>query len=135
MENCLFSSVILVYLLTTHLALKPSSFQRELVGYQKVVYEKIKQERLTLFSVGIMFGAIVAVLVNSMYTNKYPRCTIFAITYIFAVFFYTVSPKSTYMIYHLDNEQIRVWKNVYKRMKTVNAMFFTLALTTLVIRM
>lgn len=134
MENCTFSFVLVVYLLVTISACKPSKKMLELTSTQKEIYQTVKEERLMLFSVGMVSGALVSKYVVSVLKLPYPKCTIFALTYMFAVLFYTVVPKSTYMVYHLNHDQQREWMTIYNKMKVTNALFFTLAVVSLIIR-
>ena len=134
MENCTFSFVVLVYLLVTMLACKPSKKMLDLTPIQQEIYDTIKQERLMLFSIGMLCGALVSTYFVTVLKLPYPKCTIFALTYLFAVLFYTVVPKSTYMVYHLNGDQQKEWMHVYNKMKITNALFFTLAVVSLIIR-
>ena len=134
MENCTFSFVLVVYLLVTMFACKPSPKMLELTPMQQEIYDTVKQVRLMLFSIGIISGALVSKYFVAVLKVPYPKCTIFALTYMFAVLFYTVAPKSTYMVYHLTEDQQREWMTIYNKMKVTNALFFTLAVVSLIIR-
>lgn len=132
--SCTFTAVILVYLLVTVTALKPRDFEASLDDHQAIVYDKIKQERLTIFSIGIVSGAILSLLYVRKSPVTYTNCTIFSLTYMFATAFYMVVPKSTYMLTHLHMNQLENYLLVYNRMKIVNSFFFSLAVTSLILK-
>lgn len=134
MENCTFSFVLLVYLLVTMFACKPSKKMLNLTPIQNEVYDTVKQERMMLFSIGMISGGLISKYFVSSLKVPYPKCTIFALTYMFAALFYTVVPKSTYMVYHLKEDQQKEWMLIYDKMKITNALFFTLAVVSLIIR-
>lgn len=135
MQNCNFSVIILVYLLVIALACKPSKSMMNLTPQQVKIYEMVKSERLALFSVGIFSGAVISSLFVMNLNVLYPKCTIFSLTYLFASLVYTVIPKTTYMMYHLkDDEQKKKWMYIYDKMKITNSLFFTLAVVSLIIK-
>ena len=133
MENCTFSSIVIVYLLVT-IAVSKSHKTVNLSPIQKEIYESIKQERMVLFTVGLVSGALVSKYIVNVLKSPYPKCTIFALSYMWSVLFYSVAPKSTYMTYHLTPEQQKDWMIIYQRMKVLNALFFTLAVVSLILR-
>lgn len=115
------------------MAMKPT-FGNTLSTEKQLVYMNIKQERLALFSVGVASGTIIGHLVVKHFNIRYSKCTVFALAYMFATAFYLIVPKHDYMIYHLSKDQIKDWMVVYNRMKTANAIFFTLAVVSLIVR-
>ena len=106
----------------------------DLTPIQQEIYDTIKQERLMLFSIGMISGALLSKYFVAVLKIPYPKCTIFALTYMCAVLFYTVVPKSTYMMYHLNGDQQREWMYISNKMKITNALFFTLAVVSLIIK-
>ena len=93
-------------------------------GEAAEAYEKISKERGTLYIVGISIGLVVASLFTSTYgskiSNRFHRMTTFvAITLFIGVFFYSLYPKSDYMLNHIKNDkEAKAWMEVYKTMKT-----------------
>lgn len=93
-------------------------------GEAAEAYEKISKERGTLYIVGIAIGLVVAYIVVSTYgskiSNRFHRMTTFvAITLFVGVFFYSLYPKSDYMLNHIKNDkEAKAWMEVYKTMKT-----------------
>lgn len=92
-------------------------------GDAAVAYEKISKERVTLYTVGLLIGLAIAYLVVNTYagrvSNRFHRATTFtAITLFTGVSFYTMYPKSDYMLNHIKNEkEAKAWMEVYKTMK------------------
>ena len=92
-------------------------------GEAAEAYEKISRERVTLYTVGLLLGLLVAYLIVYVYSgriaNRFHRMTTFVAIMLFTgVSFYTVYPKSDYMMNHIKTEQeAKAWMHVYKTMK------------------
>lgn len=92
---------------------------------QREKYSKIKEERRNIFLTGYGVGFILSlvVLFYKMYQNKTLNkwiviCLTGSITFLTSYFFYILSPKTDYMILHLEtDEQKKEWLNVYKQMQ------------------
>ena len=87
---------------------------------QQKIHDTIAKERLNIYIQGFVLGLILALIyLKSVKNLKQPIYCIFVaivlgVTYIH----YTVMPKSTYMLDHIDNaEQARAWLQIYKHMK------------------
>lgn len=85
-------------------------------------YEKIAKERASIYITGLMIGVVLA-LVALYYTrpiNMFHRVMMsLAIVMGTSVAYYTMMPKSDYMLRHLSSEkENRAWLEVYKSMKT-----------------
>ena len=85
-------------------------------------YENIVKERRDLYLTGYLLGfaiALIALLVIPKSFGRYSQvCFVIAVSYIIMYFFYTLSPKSDYMILHLnDLNQRQKWLNIYKTMQ------------------
>lgn len=87
---------------------------------QQKIHDTIAKERLNIYIQGFVLGLILALIyLKSIKNHKQPIYCIFVaivlgVTYIH----YTVMPKSTYMLDHIDNaEQARAWLQIYKHMK------------------
>jgi hypothetical protein len=86
------------------------------------IYEKIITERRNHYILGLIIGIILSfiVLYNVRISNYFTRITLFfTITLGTAVVFYTIMPKSDYMLNHLKtSEENKKWLEVYRFMKT-----------------
>ncbi len=87
---------------------------------QQKIYRNITQERMNLYLQGFVLGTIVAIIyLKVIATNDQPvYCIFVALVLGIAYIHYTVMPKSTYMLNHIDNaEQAKAWLEIYKIMK------------------
>jgi hypothetical protein len=95
---------------------------KQVLSPQLVVkYEEIISERRDQYIHGLILGIIVSFIFMYSYkiNNRYFKITAFlAITLTVAVFYYTLMPKSDYMLNHLKTEEEnKVWLGIYKTMK------------------
>jgi uncharacterized membrane protein YkgB len=83
-------------------------------------YEGIIKERRDIYLKGYGLGLIIAFLSLLMFKNSAGNkiCFIGGITLIVNYFYYMLSPKSDYMILHLNKEnQRKAWLNINKTMQ------------------
>ena len=91
---------------------------------QLSIYKKIVQERLTISIYGYIIGLILSliiIIVNYKYykiNKKIIICLVGSITFIVHYFYYTLTPKSDWMLLHIEKEQNKDWLNMYNTMKT-----------------
>ena len=87
-------------------------------------YEKIVAERRNLYYQGYVLGFILSILVilgNKYYLNRKIGkwsmvCTIVSISFLTNYFYYTLSPKSDWMLNHIaDGNQAKAWLYVYRK--------------------
>jgi uncharacterized protein YacL len=85
------------------------------------VYEKIIIERRNHYVIGLVLGIALSFLVVNLVkiNNRFHKMSLFlAITFMTGMGFYSVMPKSDYMLNHLKTEeQNKAWLEVYKTMK------------------
>ena len=128
--SCLLSFVFIVAMIYfTHVKTSQdvySKFIHTLDEKQKKVYESIVQERAFIYYFGYVIGFLLSLLF--IYYNLYVAkrkmdnyvliCTIISISFITSYFYYTLTPKTKYMLNYLtEREQIDEWLNIYKNMK------------------
>ncbi len=86
-------------------------------------YKRINNERFSLYFQGLIIGFIIVVLVNFLYgeniSNPYHKTTLFLLIILgFSLFYYLLSPKSDYMLNHINSEkENKAWLDVYLTMK------------------
>ena len=101
--------------------------------YQKILstplrerYNKIVQERMMISVRGYVLGLILAVLIIWYNTTiKHMKmgnislvCTVVATAFLTNYFYYMISPKSDWMLNHIDNQQlVKAWLAMYKEMQ------------------
>lgn len=100
------------------------AFMDSLDTKQQLKYESIIEERKKIYIQGYIIGLIVSMIVvglnysSEMLSRSSLVCTIVMITSVVNYFYYTMAPKSDYMLLHLKNpEQNKRWLDIYKTMK------------------
>ena len=124
-NTCLIGSGFLGSSILTMLASKKSKnfveFNNVLTPQQRETYKKITQERMNIYIQGLVIGSVLAVLMSQMVKlDKNKKVCLFVVIALgFNYAYYTLYPKSTYMLQHLTSkEQNQAWLNIYKEMKT-----------------
>lgn len=99
-------------------------------------YEAIAHERRNHYAIGLVLGILLSfVLVRRFQPiSRFTHVTLFlTITLMTAVIFYTIMPKSDYMLHHLKSkEEIEAWFSVYQTMKQRYILGFLLGALTAV---
>ena len=88
---------------------------------QQKVYRNVTQERLNIYLQGFVLGTVIAVVYLKTFAKKNQPvyCIFVALVLGIAYIHYTIMPKSTYMLEHIDTaEQAKAWLEIYKLMKT-----------------
>lgn len=117
-KSCLASVVILVSMLYMLFIDKTNTLVNVLTPEQLVIYKKIVKERRNHMLMGYLLGLILSVGVVLTVKNKHLQvCYSVLITYVTAYFYYTLVPKTDYMILHLTADQHDEWLAVYLKMK------------------
>lgn len=126
--NCFVAAVLAIALLgatffTMSISKEQSEVLRRVLSPEKAQkYEAIAKERANIYMTGLIIGIVLA-LVALFYArpvNMFHRVMMsVAIVLVSSVFYYTLAPKSDYMIRHLSSEkENRAWLDVYRGMKT-----------------
>lgn len=140
---CFIAVVFITYMIYTNIQTQKHpfivDFQESLSKNEFEIYRKIVQERQTIYVRGFILGIIITILLiwGSMLFSEYVYCgkslCVFlknlarankfcmgiVVTFIVTYGYYLLSPKSDYMILHLDNKEKREkWLNVYKYMQS-----------------
>ena len=120
--SCGIASAFIVSMIYMNLSKKDIlvSFLESLTPDLQEKYKEIMKERLTLYILGFGIGLIVSTLAV-FYIRPEPilgACMSMAGTFLFTYFFYMLTPKSDYIIRHLETkEQKEKWLKVYKTMQ------------------
>ncbi len=86
-------------------------------------YDNISNERHSQYIQGLGLGLLLVLLTNYFYgnmiTNSFHKATLFLLIMLaVSLFYYLLSPKSDYMLNHIDTpEENKAWLHVYKTMK------------------
>ena len=128
MVNCSLSCLIAFALLGSMLYMLFSCNKNDKIIYflslldekQQKIYKNIAQERLNIYLQGWVLGLIIGFIYLRYYSkNSHPTyCAFVAIVLGVTYAHYTLMPKSTYMLDHINNgEQASAWLGIYKEMK------------------
>ncbi len=96
------------------------------------IYDNITRERSGLYVHGLILGFIIVFLINynygSEFDNKFHKTTFFILIILLtAVLYYSLMPKSDYLLNHVtNNQESKAWLNTYLNMKNRYTMGFIL---------
>lgn len=101
------------------------NFMNILTEEQRERYNRIREERLKIYYQGFGLGILFSLVIifwnykNSRKLNKLGLlCLVGGITMVTNYFYYILSPKSDWMIMHLNDDKQRfAWLHVYKNMQ------------------
>ena len=136
--NCYESALVGIGLLGasfyTSISSKEESetLKKSFSGELAQVYDNISKERSGLYLHGLIIGFILVFVINYNYAdafdNKFHKTTFFIlIILITAVIYYTLMPKSDYILNHVtNNQESKAWLNTYLNMKNRYTMGFIL---------
>ena len=112
-----------------------TNFMNTLNDKQKTLYNKIIRERIMIYSGGMLTGLLLGIVY--LYMNKKSAmniCAFITIVLVTQLIFYKVYPKSTYMLYHLDDpKQVSAWTDIYTFMKKIYMLSFVLAIISYIL--
>lgn len=137
--TCFISAVIVIAMIIMtfliHLDEDIQSYEQSMSPELRQVYTGIVQERQSIFFTGYIIGFVLAIMYLVFRNNKFsfatPQtiCIVIAISFIVNHLYYMLSPKTDYMVLHLNNESDREkWLLVYRRMQLYFHVAFALGL-------
>ena len=135
--SCLISIVFLISMIYYTLLFDKNkvinNYKSKLNENQLIKYNKIVNERKEIYFKGYILGFILSFvyiifikkyinnlmgLYKNLGSKPYILCTVTAITFITNYFFYILSPKSDWMILHIDDKELKQeWLKVYRTMQ------------------
>ena len=127
--NCYLSAIFGFGLLGASFYTSVSSDNQNLIYKKSLnseainIYNNIVKERATLYTKGLILGFIFVFLINYFYSsnfiNNFHKITFFILIILLtALLFYTLMPKSDYMLNHVNtNSESKAWLEMYKIMK------------------
>ena len=104
-------------------------YQSQLPPNLQMLYAKITDERKRIYYYGYALGLVISAIViyynNNLghrngikMTNTSMVCVVIIISFITNYFYYMLSPKTTYMLDHINSpEQTKAWLTMYKSMQ------------------
>ena len=131
MKRCIIAAMFIVAMIFTMYKSDSVSsiqqFTQVLSTKQNAIYKKITDERRNIYFTGFGLGLLLSFLFlfwksstkNSYKINRFSTiCVVGAITFMTNYFYYILSPKSDWMILHIDgNKQKNAWLSVYRIMQ------------------
>ena len=127
--SCALATIfVIASIFTTNMTQKNKTiqqYQSQLPANLQNIYKKITQERQKIYYYGYVLGLILAIIIivyknqkRFPMTNATMVCTIITVSFITNYFYYMLSPKSTYMLEHINSpEQTKAWLAMYKAMQ------------------
>ena len=122
--SCIVASALLgssvVFMLKSEDREKHDRLVSLLTEEQVQIYEFIKRERASLYATGLLIGVLTGLFYLRMINKKGWKvdCGFVAIVMTVAGMYYSMMPKTTYMLNHLEGrEQVDAWLDVYNEMK------------------
>jgi uncharacterized membrane protein YkgB len=101
-------------------------YKKQLPSNLQNLYEKITAERLRLnyygYSLGLILSIIIILYNYALKRNKLTTtslvCLVIVVSFFTNYFYYILSPKSTYMLDHINSpEQTKAWLTMYREMQ------------------
>lgn len=129
--SCTLAFIVLISMLYMLFVVdKSKELTSTLTSEQMESYKKIALERRNHMIVGYVLGLLLSVVAILTVRDKVLQvCYAITITYVVSYFYYTLVPKSDYMLIHLNTEeQRRGWLKVYLKMKNNYHLSFVLGI-------
>lgn len=128
--SCSISAVFIIGMIYMTNATSKSNiikkYQEQLPKELVDIYESIVEERTRIYYTGYMLGFVLS-LALIVYTTQIQQskmstssmvCTTVAIAFLTNYFYYTLTPKTKYMLEHIKTpEQTKAWLAMYKGMQ------------------
>ena len=101
------------------------TYQSQLPSKLQDLYMKITKERQHIYYCGYASGLILSIIIivyknqnRFQMSNGTMVCTVITVSFITNYFYYMLSPKSTYMLEHINSpEQTKAWLAMYRAMQ------------------
>ena len=124
-------------------------YQKQLPSNLQNLYEKITKERLHIYYFGYVLGFILSFIIiisnynilhnktnnkNHSISNMSIICLVIIISFLTNYFYYILSPKTTYMLEHINNpEQTKAWLIMYRHMQVYFHLGFVIGIIAIAV--
>ena len=132
--TCLFATALIIAMIYFQNATTKSKivqeYKKQLPSNLQNLYEKIAAERMRLNYYGYTLGLILSVIIilyNYALKRNKPQlsksntsvvCLVIVVSFLTNYFYYILSPKTTYMLDHINSpEQTKAWLAMYREMQ------------------
>jgi uncharacterized protein YacL len=101
-------------------------YKKQLPSNLQNLYEKISGERMRLNYYGYVLGLVLSLIIiwynyslkRNKLTNTSLVCLVIVVSFFTNYFYYILSPKTTYMLQHINSpEQTKAWLSMYREMQ------------------
>jgi hypothetical protein len=117
--SCMISCIFLIGMIYFYNATDKSQYKDTLPADLQQRYEKITAERRNIsyqgYSLGFILSLVILYFRRKMNTISLV-CTVMATCFLTNYFYYMLSPKSDWMLNHLNEEQVHAWLVMYRSM-------------------
>jgi len=103
------------------------NYKKTLPTNLKILYEKLAKERLYISLYGYILGFILSLFIifynlrlkkNEKLNNISIVCIVMSTCFLTNYFYYILSPKSDWMLNHVDNQsEVTAWLKMYRQMQ------------------
>lgn len=130
--SCLLATVFIISMIYMTNATQKSQtiqvYQDQLPTNLRNLYAKLTKERLQIYYYGYALGFILSlIIIIYNYQNQKPSnkmttltatCTVVTVSFLTNYFYYMLSPKSDYMLNHINSpDQTKAWLTMYRYMQ------------------
>ena len=126
--SCTISAIFIIGMIYFYNATTRSKagdiYKNQLNERQRVAYDNIVKERLTISIKGYILGALISFIII-MYNYRKKRlqpasvvCIVLATCFLTNYFYYMLSPKTDWLLNHVENkQQTQAWLQMYRSMQ------------------
>ena len=110
-------------------------YKKQLPSNLQNLYDKLASERLKINYYGYSLGLVLSLIIiwynyslkHNKLTNTSLVCLVIVVSFFTNYFYYILSPKSTYMLQHINSpEQTKAWLTMYREMQYIYHFGFVL---------
>ena len=128
--TCLVATALIIAMIYFQNATTKSKivkeYKKQLPSNLQNLYEKISGERMRLNYYGYILGLVLSLIIiwynyslkHNKLTNTSLVCLVIVVSFFTNYFYYILSPKTTYMLQHINSpEQTKAWLVMYREMQ------------------
>ena len=128
--TCLLATALIIAMIYFQNATTKSKivqeYKKQLPSNLQNLYEKLSAERLRINYYGYTLGLVLSLIIilynytskRNKLTNTSLVCLVIVVSFFTNYFYYILSPKSTYMLDHINSpEQTKAWLAMYREMQ------------------
>jgi uncharacterized membrane protein YkgB len=128
--SCMISAVFVIGMIYFYNMTDKSEvvkhYKQKLSSDQQKRYEKIVEERTKISYTGYVLGLVISLFIifynmnlkGAKLSNTSVVCVVIATSFLTNYFYYTLSPKTDWMLNHMNSqEEVRSWLQMYREMQ------------------